>query len=102
MGSAGRGDLAKAQETATRPAVEIRSDTDILSEMKARFAQEAWVSNRGIWVDARDGTIALVGVVNSEEEKAALAAMARGIDGCRGVENHLLVKSKWRDYGIAY
>lgn len=102
MESAGRGDLAKAQETATRPAAEIPSDADILAEMKAQLAQEAWVSNRGIWVDARDGTIALVGVVNSEEEKAALATMARGVDGCKGVENHLLVKSKVRDYGIAY
>lgn len=101
MGSASRGDHAKAQETETRAAVEIRADADLMVEMKARLAQEAWVSNRGIWVDARDGTIALVGVVNSEEEKAALATMARGIDGCRGVENHLLVKSKLRDYGVA-
>jgi osmotically-inducible protein OsmY len=86
----------------TRPVAEIRSDADILAEMKAQLVQEVWVSSRGIWVDARDGTIALVGVVNSEEEKTALATMARGIDGCRGVENHLLVRSKWRNYGIAY
>jgi osmotically-inducible protein OsmY len=45
--------------------------------------------------------IALVGVVNSETEKAGLAAMAREIDGCRGVENHLLVRSKKRDFGVA-
>ena len=102
MGSLIPVDLAKAKGVETTPAVEIRADTDLMAEMKARLAQETWVSNRGIWIDAKDGTIALVGVVNSEEERAALAAMARGIDGCRGVENHLLVKSKWRDYGIAY
>jgi osmotically-inducible protein OsmY len=101
MGSVTRRDLVKAREIETRPAAVIRVDTDILAEMKARLAQETWVSNRGIWVDAKDGTIALVGVVNSEEEKASLAAMAREIDGCKGVENHLLVKSKWRDYGVA-
>ncbi|MFI5339735.1 MAG: BON domain-containing protein [Candidatus Methylomirabilales bacterium] len=102
MGSVTPGDSAKLLATEARAAVEIRADADLMAEMKARLAQETWVSNRGIWVDARDGTIALVGVVNSEEEKAALAAMARGIDGCKGIENHLLVKSKWRDYGIAY
>jgi len=97
-----RGGLIKVTATNTRPEAELRSDAEILAEMKARLAQETWVSDRGIWVDARDGTIALVGVVNSEEEKTALASMAREIDGCRGVENHLLVKSKWRDYGIAW
>jgi osmotically-inducible protein OsmY len=102
MGIVGRGDLAKAQATETTPAADIRADADILAELKARLALEAWVSYRGIWVDARDGTIALVGVVNSEEEKASLARMAREVDGCREVENHLLVRSKWRDYGIAY
>jgi osmotically-inducible protein OsmY len=100
MGSVTRGDIAKVLATEARAAVEIRADADLMAEMKARLAQETWVSNRGIWVDARDGTIALVGVVNSEEEKAALATMARGVDGCKGVENHLLVKSKWRDYGV--
>jgi osmotically-inducible protein OsmY len=102
MAGAGWGGLVKVPATETRPEAEIRSDADILAEMKARLAQEAWVANRGLWIDARDGTIALVGVVNSEEEKAALGAMAQAIDGCRGVENHLLVKSKRRDYGIAY
>ncbi len=100
MESVTRGDPAKVLATEARPAVEIRADADLMAEMKARLAQETWVSNRGIWVDARDGTIALVGVVNSEEEKAALATMARGVDGCKGIENHLLVKSKWRDYGV--
>ncbi len=101
MGRVSRGNLGKVPARETSLAAEIRSDADILAEMKRRLAQETWVFNRGIWVDARDGTIALVGVVNSQGEKAALAAMARGIDGCKGVENHLLVKSKLRDYGVA-
>ncbi len=101
MGSVTRVDPAKVLATEARAVVEIRSDADLVAEMKAQLTREAWVSNRGIWVDAKDGTIALVGVVNSEEEKASLAAMAREIDGCKGVENHLLVKSKWRDYGVA-
>lgn len=101
MGSVARQDLAKVLTTDMRAAVEIRADAELLAEMKALLARESWVSDRGIWVDAREGTIALVGVVNSEEEKASLATIARAIDGCEGVENHLLVKSKLCDYGVA-
>jgi osmotically-inducible protein OsmY len=101
MGSVIRGSFTKGPVTETRPAPEIRTDADIIAELRARLSREAWVSDRGIWVDVQDGTIALVGVVNSEEEKATLAAMAREIDGCTGVENHLLVKSARRDYGVA-
>jgi osmotically-inducible protein OsmY len=100
MGSVSRNALAKGPATDTRPAPEIRADADILAEMKARLAGEAWACNRGIWIDARDGIIALVGVVNSGAERAALARMAEAIDGCKGIENHLLVKSKRRDYGV--
>ena len=92
---------AQAVAPETKLSAETPADPDLVAAMKARLAHEAWASNRGIWFDARDGTIALVGVVNSEEEKAALATMARGVDGCKGVENHLLVKSRVRDYGIA-
>ena len=95
-------DLIRSQATETKSAVENRADAELIAEMKARLTRETWVSNRGIWVDARHGTISLVGVVNSETEKAVLATMAREIDGCKEVENHLLVKSKSRDYGIAY
>jgi len=95
MGSVMRGALAKG------PASETWSDPDLTAQMRAQFAREPWASNRGIWVEAREGMIALVGVVNSETEKAGLAAMAREIDGCRGVENHLLVRSKKRDFGVA-
>ncbi len=101
MGRVSRGGLAKEPATETRPAPEIRADADILAEMKARLAREAWVRNRGIWIDARDGIIALVGVVNSGVERAALARMAEAIDGCKGIENHLLVKSRLRDFGVA-
>ena len=101
MGSVTQGNRAKVLATERTPTAEIRADADLIAEMKARLAQEAWVSHRGIWVDARDGTLALVGVVNSKAEKVALVTMAQRIAGCTGLENHLLVKSKWRDYGVA-
>jgi len=101
MGIVIRGGITKGLVTETMPAPKIRTDADIIAELRARLSREAWVADRGIWVDARDGTIALVGVVNNEGERVALATMAREIDGCTGVENHLLVKSARRDYGVA-
>ena len=42
--------------------------------------------------------IALTGLVDSAEERAALSTMARAVAGWKGVENHLLVKSQLRAY----
>ena len=47
--------------------------------MKKRLAQEAWVSNRGIWIAAKNGVITLFGMIDTEEEKPALGVMARTI-----------------------
>ncbi len=101
MGSMFRGASAGEPTTETGSAPAIRTDADLTADMRARLGRQAWVADRGIWVEAREGMIALVGVVNSETEKAVLATMAKEIDGCRGVENHLLVRSKARDYGVA-
>jgi len=101
MGSVIRGVFAKGPMPESRPAPEARTDADIIAVFRARLSREARVFDRGIWIDVQDGTIALVGVVNSEGEKAALATMAREIDGCKGVENHLLVRAVRRDYGAA-
>jgi osmotically-inducible protein OsmY len=40
-------------------------------------------------VEARDGVIWLSGLANSDAERAALTTMARAIEGCHGVENHM-------------
>ena len=101
-GSTTRDSPSQELAMGTRPAPGNRADADIIAELRARLAREAWTGNRGIRIDVREGTISLVGVVNSETEKAALATMAREVEGCKGIENHLLVKSKSRDYGVAY
>jgi osmotically-inducible protein OsmY len=101
MGNVTRGYLTKILVPEKRARAEIRVDADLVADMQARLADVAWVSHRGIWVEARQGTIALIGVVNSEREKAALTRMALEIAGCQGIENHLLVRSKRRDYGVA-
>jgi CBS domain-containing protein len=94
VGEVTRGDLIQvvAQES-SRPE-EPRTDADLLAEMKTRLERETWAHRHSIWIDVKSGMIALTGLVDSAEERAALSTMARAVAGCNGVENHLLVKSQ--------
>lgn len=73
-----------------------RTDDELVAEMKARLAKEQWVSNRAIWIAAKNGVLTLFGMIDTEEEKTALGVMARTIAGCKGVENNLFPKSVLR------
>ncbi|MBI1846539.1 MAG: BON domain-containing protein, partial [Candidatus Rokubacteria bacterium] len=69
-----------------------RSDSELITEMRARMARERWTSPFGIVVEANDGVISLWGVAHSDAERAALTTMARAIEGCHGVDNHIGVR----------
>lgn len=79
-------------ETADRTEAS-RTDDELVAEMKTRLAQEAWVSNRSIWIAAKNGVLTLFGLIDTKEEKSALGLMARTIPGCKGVENNLFPRS---------
>jgi CBS domain-containing protein len=100
VGLVSRGDLIKAL-AATPPAQISRSDAQLVAEMRARVAREAWTTTSGLVIQARDGVLELWGLVDTEAEKSALETMARAIDGCRGVENHLVTRGAMRyHYGV--
>jgi hypothetical protein len=61
--------------------------------MKNRLHHEPWVTNRGLWVEAREGVLFLAGLVENEEEQAALELMASTILGCLAVDNRTTPKS---------
>ena len=94
VGIVSRGDLVKALSTAPAPAVASPSDTALCAEMKTRLAREPWVSNRAIVVQAKDGVLALWGLVSTEAEKSAIETMARAVPGAKGVESHLVVQAE--------
>jgi osmotically-inducible protein OsmY len=78
-----------------------RPDAQLVEEMRARLARERWVASRGIVVQAQDGVLTLLGLVESEAEKAAFETMARAIEGVKGVQSRLLVKTELPyHYGI--
>ena len=93
LGILSRGDLIKALAKAPARAGGQPSDERLVREMRARLAEEPWVSNRGIVVQAKDGVLSLWGLVLTETEKSAVETMARTIEGCKGVDSHLVVKS---------
>jgi CBS domain-containing protein len=74
------------------------TDAELSQEMRHRLAAEDWVSTRALGIDARQGVISLYGLVDTDEEQAALTLMARSIPGCTGVENHLVPKSQFRGH----
>ena len=85
--------LALGECEAARPSALQPSDERLVREMRARLAEEPWVSNRGIVVQAKDGVLSLWGLVLTETEKSAVETMARTIEGCKGIDSHLVVKS---------
>ncbi|MBI3030768.1 MAG: CBS domain-containing protein [Candidatus Rokubacteria bacterium] len=95
VGIVSRGDLVKALAKAPPPAGGPPSDERLVREMRARLAEEPWISNRGIVVQAKDGVLSLWGLVLTEAEKSAVETMARAIEGCRGIDSHLVVKSEF-------
>ena len=94
VGIVSRGDLVKALAAAAPVESVSRPDAQLVEEMRVRLARERWVASRGIIVQAQDGVLTLLGLVESEAEKAALETMARAIEGAKGVQSRLLVKAE--------
>lgn len=101
VGIVSRGDLVKALSKTPAPTGAPPSDAWLVSEMRTRLAREPWVSDRGIIVQAKDGVLSLWGLVLTGPEKSALETMARSIEGCKGVESHLVIRSELPySYGV--
>ncbi len=99
VGTVSRTDLLPVVADAPQGTGSVLSDGELVQAMRARLAAEDWVTNRGLGIDARAGVLHLYGLVEGEEEKAALSIMARSIDGCRGVENGLVTRTQLRGGG---
>ena len=94
VGIVSRGDLVKVLAKAPSPVGGPTSDSQLVSEMRARLAKEPWVSHHGIVVDAENGELLIWGLVATEAEKSALETMARSLPGVKGVRSRLLVESE--------
>ena len=98
VGTVSRADLLRALVHTAPETGAPRTDAELRQEMQRRLAAEDWVSNRALGIDAKNGVLSLNGLVDGDEEKAALTTMARAIAGCSRVENHLVPKSQFRGH----
>ncbi len=98
VGTVSRTELLRVLVHAVPETGAPRTDAELRQEMQRRLAAEDWVSTRALGIEASKGVLRLYGLVDGDEEKAALTTMARAIAGCSGVENHLVPKSQFRGH----
>lgn len=72
----------------------VAPDVELAENMRARLEAEPWASRHCVHVSARDGVLALEGLVGTAAERAAITAMARAVPGCTGVDAHLLLREQ--------
>jgi len=94
VGVVSRGDLIKALSAVQPATAASPPDAALVADMKSRLLGEAWVSNRAIVVQAKDGVIFLWGVVATEVEKSAIETMARALPGTKGLESQLMAHAE--------
>ena len=82
----------KAKSTTETATVAV-SDSWITSKAKIALFADERVKGTQVSVDTKNGVVHLRGKVDSDESKAAAAAIATGIDGAKSVKNDLQVVS---------
>jgi CBS domain-containing protein len=82
----------------TKPATCGRGDGELLVDLGARLAHEPWISTRGLRIEVHGKVVSLYGLVDEEAERRTIELMARTLDGVRGVDSHLIVRSRLPGY----
>jgi hyperosmotically inducible protein len=80
-----------ASDSSTRSAGRVIDDATITAKVKAALADAPDVAARNVNVTTYRGVVQLSGFVNSSNEIARAASVARQIEGVRSVENDLKV-----------
>lgn len=67
------------------------SDLELKGEVKGAIALDRSLVVSRYTIEVLDGQVVLLGVVMTEDEREAVARVAGGVSGVKGVENYLLV-----------
>lgn len=81
----------RAAPTDQQPTAAARSDSQLTTEVQARFYNEEALRGRRINVGGESGVVRLSGTVDSEELKQRAATIARSVQGVSEVDNQLQV-----------
>jgi CBS domain-containing protein len=74
-------------ETQTRPA----SDEHIREQLAGRISRAGWVSPQQVSFRVAEGRVELDGTLTSQDQRAAMVALAEGVAGVRSVSDRLRV-----------
>ena len=81
-----------ASQVVTRAGDAI-ADTAITAKVKTAFLADADVKGLQVEVDTRDGVVTLSGTLDKAANVDRAAAIAKGIEGVKSVDNRLTVKA---------
>jgi hyperosmotically inducible protein len=81
-----------AGDSGHRSTGQFIDDTSIHTKVKAALINDPVVSGTQIDVQVDRGVVVLTGAVNGDVAKRKAEAIARGVDGVKGVENNIVVR----------
>lgn len=92
VGIVSRGNLVQAIAAFRPPATPTdASDRTIRENVLKEYTHRSWGLHSGSNVVVHDGVVHLWGVVDTEEERAALRVAAKSVAGVKAVENHTIL-----------
>ncbi len=87
------GAIAAQAEDTKRTFGEYTDDKVVLSKVKTALIDDETADAGEINVEVNKGIVQLNGFVDTEKEKAQAEKVARSVEGVKGVENNLAIKS---------
>ena len=95
------GGYAAQADDSKRSVGEYTDDKLLVSKVKTALISDKTADANEINVEAYKGVVQLNGFVDGEKEKAQAEAVARGVNGVKGVENNLAIKQASQTTGGA-
>jgi hyperosmotically inducible protein len=86
------GAYAAHADDSKRSVGEYTDDKLLVSKVKTALISDKTADANEINVESYKGVVQLNGFVDGEKEKAQAEAVAKGVDGVKGVENNLVIK----------
>lgn len=86
------GAYAAHADDSKRSVGEYTDDKMLVSKVKTALISDKTADANEINVESYKGVVQLNGFVDGEKEKAQAEAVAKGVDGVKGVENNLVIK----------
>ena len=82
------------QTPAGRSAGDVVDDASITTQVKAKLLEDDITKGIAVSVQTFDGTVTLIGAVESQAQIDSASRIARSVKGVKAVDNRLKIKDK--------